>query len=86
MNFDREPVWWVTGVTTAIRATMLAVMGFGVIDVTIEQLGGVMLALEAILAVVGGMVARSKVFAPVSKDGATLEAVKYEGRSIENVK
>ncbi|MDQ5870849.1 MAG: hypothetical protein M3547_01400 [Acidobacteriota bacterium] len=86
MTFDREPVAIVTGVTTAIRATMLALMSFGVIHVTIEQLGGVMIALEAMLALFGGWLARSKVFAPISKDGAALEKVKYAGGAIEAVK
>lgn len=86
MTFNQEPVAIVTGVTTAIRATMLALMSFGVIHVTIEQLGGVMIALEAILALFGGWLVRSKVFAPISKEGAPLEAVKYAGQPVEAVK
>lgn len=86
MTFDREPVAIVTGATTAIRATMLALMSFGVIHVTIEQLGGVMIALEAILALFGGWLARSKVFAPISKEGAPLVQVKYAGTAAEPVK
>jgi hypothetical protein len=44
----REPVLW----TTAIRSVILAVMVFGVVEVSIEQLGAVMIAVEAVLALV----------------------------------
>lgn len=60
MIFNREPV----AILAAVRAAVLAVMGFGVIHVSPSQLAGVMLALEAVLA----LVTRSKV-TPVDGGG-----------------
>lgn len=52
MIFNREPV----AILAAVRAVALAILAFGV-NVSPEQLAGVMLALEAVLA----LVTRSKV-------------------------
>lgn len=75
-TFKQEPAAWVG----TIKAILVAGMAFG-LNMTGDQLGVVVLALEAI----GGLLIRQNVFAPVSKDGDQLEKVKYEGQPIENV-
>lgn len=76
-SFAREPGAWVE----VIKLGLLAGITFG-LHVTPEQL----LAIVAFLGGVSVLVTRSQTFAPVSRGGDKLEAVKYVGQPVESVK
>jgi hypothetical protein len=77
LSFSRNPGAWVE----VIKLGLLAGITFG-LSVSPEQL----LAIVAFLGGVSVLITRSQTFAPVNKDGAPLEAVKYEGGPVEPVK
>lgn len=77
LSFSHEPAVWL-GV---IQALIGLAIGFGV-PITSEQAGLIM----ALAASIGAVIVRQKVFAPTNKDGAELEAVKYEGMPLQEVK
>lgn len=74
--FSHEPAMWLA----AIQALIGLIVGFGV-PLTSEQVGLIM----AFCAAIGGLIVRQKVFAPTSKEGDKLEAVKYENQPIQSV-
>jgi hypothetical protein len=76
-RFRREPVVWVA----ALKAILYAALLFRP-RITLEQFGAIWAAMETLSAVI----VRRSVFAPTSRDGDRLEAVKYEGQAIQSVK
>ena len=77
ISFSREPALWIA----VIKAGLYAGALFG-LKVTTEQMAGIVFFCEAI----GATIQRNVSFAPVSKDGAKLEEVKYVGSAPEPVK
>lgn len=67
MSFKREPAVYVA----AIRAIIVVAIAFGV-KITLEQLGLIVVALEAI----GATIVRQNVYAPVDKQGNPIEVAK----------
>lgn len=76
-SFKREPAAWVN----LIEVGLTAAAAFG-LNLTPAQI----VAVLGVVKVIGTLVVRDNVFAPVSKDGDKLEAVKYEGQAVEAVK
>jgi hypothetical protein len=77
ISFSREPAVWIA----VIKAGLYAGAHFG-LQVTPDQLLGIIAFCET----VGATIQRNVSFAPVSKDGAKLEEVKYVGSAPEAVK
>ena len=84
--FDRNPVTIVEAIKQLIVQGLNTLLLFKVFEWTTEQTAAVNILVGLFVAFAGALFVRSKVFAPTSKDGAPLEAVKYEGQPIENVK
>lgn len=76
LSFSREPVIWVAAIKAIIYVLLLIFT-----QLTVDRV----LAIVAVVEPLSALIVRQKVYAPVSKDGDKLEAVKYANQPLESV-